>query len=375
MNIYLWSIIISVALMIPIELVVDRSKEWKDKRISEKIFINLFLFLAAIPPFLIGSLRFSIGKDYSVYSSLQIPLVLNGYDKSFATVEPIYQIIIKISEILSKKIYFFYLNPYQWVFIITQFTIILFMFLTIRKINRNFILTTYLFYSSMFFLNSLNLMRQSIATAIFLYALISYFKDKNFKKYVFWIIIAALNHKISLVFILVPFFKKININKKISLFLPIISYLLMSILRIIFEVLASLLSYEHYFGSSRDTGEQGWSVVFLNYAILFIMYVLISNQKNISQNTLHWNNLFFFAQLITTILAVVAPVLPNSYRLVILFGYVPIISLPYFFSFSNKYFLRIAVIGIYSIFLYYNFYIIHSTEFFPYKDIFGNIYF
>ncbi|MGM0167671.1 hypothetical protein IGI39_002655 [Enterococcus sp. AZ135] len=362
-------------LMITISLFMTGISDYIQVKRGGEFLKKLFILFAAIPPFLVGSFRYQIGIDYSVYSRLQIPYVLNGWDKDYSLVEPGFQKIITVGyslgEIISKNSLF----PYQFIFSLINLLIIFFIYSAIYKNNNYYTLGNMIFFFSMYFFSSLNIMRQSVGCALFLYS-IHYLFDKRPLKFYLINLLGVSMHKVSVVYFLTPLLKKVKNVSKVMLVLPIVitpfSYVLRELL---YRVTISLNSdYSQYFNSKMDIKQNGYSLLFVTYSYLVVLFIGIS-YGNLKEKDKEKGSFYFLIQLISVCVAISSTFLPNAYRLLSIFLYVPILSGPWIVSMQEKrnirLFLMISIIGIYSVFILYNFFVVKSDEFFPYKTIFN----
>ncbi|MCZ2766774.1 EpsG family protein [Lacticaseibacillus paracasei] len=126
----------------------------------------VLVLIAMIPLFLIGALRFDVGTDYETYLRFQIPYALRG---ALDTVGFLYGEIIKFGVGLGST---------QYVFVLTQLILIVAMAVAIYKLSSSYSTSVFLFMFSTFFSFSLNVMRQSIGTAVAMAAIYFLFHNK-----------------------------------------------------------------------------------------------------------------------------------------------------------------------------------------------------
>ncbi|MDK7184069.1 EpsG family protein [Lacticaseibacillus rhamnosus] len=126
----------------------------------------VLVLIAMLPLFLIGALRFDVGTDYETYLRYHIPYALRG---SLDTVGFLYGEIIKFGVGLGST---------QYVFVLTQLILIVAMAIAIYKLSSSYSTSIFLFMFSTFFSFSLNVMRQSIGTAVALAAVYFLFHNK-----------------------------------------------------------------------------------------------------------------------------------------------------------------------------------------------------
>ncbi|MFR5004095.1 MAG: EpsG family protein [Thomasclavelia ramosa] len=293
------------------------------------VWLSLLSFL---PFFLVASLRYNVGTDYIVYSRLQIPQVMDGIYKK---VEFLYRYVIKIGMSFGDK---------QWVFVITHFIILLFLFLHVKRYSKDFRWSIFVFMFGAFFNVSLNIMRQFIAISIFVYAT-KYICKREFWKYEFWIMIAVLFHKTALIYIPIYFLPRLKIKKWIYpcivLFCAVFSK---TIRRGIIWLTSVFGVYESYFNSQFDTNNLQWDFFAFNTIVLLIIFYVEYSNENYSWSKVRQNltlreseseeknyeYFIFQMQIATTLVSVLSAIIPNSTRIIFMFSifqitYIPII--------------------------------------------------
>lgn len=317
---------------------------------------RIFTFLIFFPSFLLAALRYQVGTDYTVYLTEKIPGVLNNWDVG---IEPLYRLLIKVGSLWGN---------YQLIFVLTHFIIIYFISESVVKESKFFLVSVIAFWGTGFFNYSLNIMRQSIAMSIFLYAL--QFIDKDKKKYFIYIIIACLFHTSAIIYIFYYFIRKINVKGNISLLLLLIFWILKEPIRLIlFFVTQHIGKYSQYFGSALDTNKSGWTFLIVNL-LIYVLLIFVANYVKEDKKLQRYVSL----QFLTTFITILSSVLPNYERLMYLFMIVQIISIPYFVSKLQNIIYRILfllmIVFIY-IFMFYRLFILGNIgETFPYVSIF-----
>lgn len=288
---------------------------------KKMLFIISFLLL-----FLIGALRENVGTDYAIYRDYHIPKVLEG---NLSHIEPLSTLLFIIGGAI---------GGHQMIFILMHILIIVFVVKAIYDQSNDYALSFYLFFSVGFFNMSLNLMRQSIAIAIFLYA-IKYIGQKKWINYFSLILVAILFHKTALIYIPIYFFNRLTFSLK-KLFIIVTSFVLVSSF---FDNILNFLTlqlgiYRNYWGqtemSSRIVHNFSLSYWSINLFVFIVMIVLFQlGRKDISMDVSKLS-LYLYIQLLSLLIMYAAWVtyVPNFDRILTMFSYVQIISLPSFFS-------------------------------------------
>lgn len=176
----------------------------KSRKFSEVLGIIILTFIT----FMIG-LRYNVGLDYFNYEdAFNIRYNLFSY-------EPIYSLIMYVFKIAFDKFYYV-----TFIMILTANTYI-YLGLKKRDIKGIYIILSIFIYSSNIALVFMNLMRQSVAVAMFFYAS-TYIEERNFKRYSLFILLGAGFHSSMLLLLPVYFIKKIKFSR-ISYLISIIT--------------------------------------------------------------------------------------------------------------------------------------------------------
>lgn len=149
--------------------------------INRNKYYLLHLTFKLIPFLLLwglAAIRYNVGTDYKIYSD-----IYNGfYDRKF---ELSFNLLIEGLN---------YLNlPAQSFFVVTSFIILLFIFRGIEKSGKYKTIILFLFLASGSYFRSLNIIRSSMAAALFFISL-KYIINRNFLKYTILIIIGTTLH-------------------------------------------------------------------------------------------------------------------------------------------------------------------------------------
>lgn len=340
-------------------------------RINKRTFIKKtgFILSALVTVFVSGA-RVSVGTDYTIYTNYQFPLVLNGGDPQYVTVEPLYQMIIHIGKWLNNIFGVLGNIEYQWIFVLTAMLIVGFTYLGIYRLTEHYTLAILLFFTSYFFFYGLNVMRDSITIAIFIFA-IPYIINKNWKRYFLWCAIATLFHYSAIVFVAAYFtryFRKVRIW---ALVLPIASYLFSSFLANYANKFMSVFaSYNHYVGSQIfQFNSRSDMIVTMLTLIIFYLFFRDGTKKQV---------LFFWFQCFATIVAYAGGAIPMAQRIEYYFLFVVIVSIPEILNVKKiSKWLRIATVLFLSLlFCYYTYnqFAQGRGGLLPYQNIWGTIY-
>lgn len=329
----------------------------------------ILFFIAFVWLSLIGALRYNVGTDYLVYSRLQIPEVLSG---NLTLIEPLSTLVFLIGGKIGGN---------QLVFALIHFLIIGFVTKAIYDQSVDYSFSFFLFFSLGFFNMSLNLMRQAIAIAIFIYA-IKFIYEKKALKYYLWIFVAIMFHKTAIIYLPIYFFKDIIFSiKKLIIFIFVFTITSFCFDDVLYYITTKLDIYRNYWGTNEmairinhNYSLTYWTVNLFTFITMIILYKMgtkaqIKGIKKLS--------LYIYIQFICLLImyASLVTYIPNFDRLLTMFSYVQIISLPYFFSLKvNKivktvlFFCTVVImmIGFYQLIIVQN-----IGETLPYQTIFN----
>jgi len=294
-----------------------------------KLFYNYNTLIVFSLLFIVGAIRYNVGVDYTTYSNLQIPKVLEG---DFFYVEPLASLVFIIGN---------FLGSYQWIFAILHLILMVFIYFAIKENKTYVTLSYFIFFFSAYFNSSLNLMRQSISIAIFIYA-IKYIWKRKMVKYFIYIMIAVLFHKTAILYFPVYFIFGLKVNKKnTALFTSLILIMSISLDRILKFFTTFFDIYTNYWGTTEMAMRQvNYSLTywFLNLIILSFMLIFKFIKKDKGNTEDKRIDLYIYIQLMSVVIMIFSlfTYVPNFDRLLTMFSYAQIITVPYFFSLKIK---------------------------------------
>lgn len=239
----------------------------KSKLLSEILGIIILTFLT----FMIG-LRYGVGIDYFSYEA-----GFNMRYDAFAY-EPIYSFLMYFIKTQFDK--FHYLT---WILIFLT-NVFIYLGLKKRNVKREYLLLAILIYSSNVALIFMNAMRQGVAVAIFFYCS-KFIEERNFKKYLFFILIGAGFHSSIILLLPLYFLKNINMSKTKYLVTVILSYILVytrvaqTILNFFayrIPMLSKYYNHRYIFNDNIDILSLG---VLLNVVFIFALLNVIKEKE------------------------------------------------------------------------------------------------
>ncbi|MDT2827203.1 EpsG family protein [Enterococcus viikkiensis] len=247
---------------------------------------NFFIIIGLLLPVLLSTFR-TVGTDYGTYlsifnhsSDLDLLTMLTvelGYKEIGNTV------IIWIASIL---------GSFRWyLFIYSSATIVL-TYNALKKLSPENITISYFVYLTMYFTQSMNIIRQSLAVAIIFYGYY-YLIQRDLKKYLVICIIATSFHMSALIAFPLFFFLDENNNIRKKLFIVFSFFLIFAVLN--YEKFFLFIGGINSFGFDRYTEYASYSgsidtnnkIFFMNLFIFLIVFIF---RKKMFKN----DKLYFF---------------------------------------------------------------------------------
>lgn len=344
--------VISSLISLPIAFLADKVKQ-------RHVLVSHFLLALSLSIwFVLAAIRYFVGTDYEQYVFLQIPEVLRG---KFDRVEILYRIVINLG---------FNIGEYQGVFILTHLIIMIFIYLALINSSVNYTWSVFVFIYSGFFNISLNIMRQAIAMSIFLYA-IKFIRNKEFTKYVIYMLFAVGFHKLAILYIPVYFINRFKIKPVLFFMISIFAFIFNVRIRSLFYILSTKFNfYTSYFGSKYDTQSVQKDFIFfiiLLFLINYSMYIFgCSKEKKEIEMSL--TSLLLF-------ITMVSPIIPNASRVIYMLFVCQILVVPSFLNGIQDRYLKVIlslILMILFILIFVRLIIIRNMgETLPYMTIFG----
>lgn len=327
------------------------------RNVISKSLYGLAFFVIFIP----GAIRSYVGIDYTTYSKYQIPAVLEGRE---VKVESLYRWVIRIGYLIGGK------STYQYIFAITNFLIVFFLFLYIKRLSLNKVLSIIVFMSTGFFFFSLSGMRQSIGVAIALWSL-KYIEEKKFIPYVITILLASLFHTAVIIFLVFYFLSDIKINPfVVALVMLAVNRLAPYLRNIIISISDRVGLYSEYFGGTFDTG--GYNKIFVVLILLVMLFVCLSRLV-LGKEVFYKNNTALNIHYVACMVVAMISYLPTPSRLLFLFIPVYITLIPNLVvQYKNKnirVILYLIVVSVCIFFMYELLFVQNSYGVLPYNHV------
>ncbi|WP_162927121.1 EpsG family protein [Flavobacterium psychrotrophum] len=167
----------------------------------------------------------------------------------------------------------------NWLYFFTNFAVIIFVYLTAydnrKKAQMWMVMALYLL---LFYNSSLNIMRQSIAVAMALYAF-KYIENRQWFKSLLWLVIIYLTHSSGIFFAIFLVIYKISFlkNRRASVWLQVLFLASTSLFFIAFSTVLNLLTVVSDNFSKYDElySNEGKTVVVKNLILLYVIFLII----------------------------------------------------------------------------------------------------
>lgn len=328
------------------------NKLWK-KRTTLKVFVAL------LPMFIVSAIRYNVGWDYLQIYTNGFYMIGEGFMPHYFSERPFCWLVNAIY-IISNE------NPY-WLFIVCSAITFIFLSKAIKEQSVNVVFSIILVFCIRYYFLTLNIVRQGIAMSIILCSL-RFIKEKNFKRYLFMIILASCFHLVSLIYIPIYFICQIDWRKKKN---TIVAFLIPLLAIMLYALIVKFTKYGVYLEASFRSNNLLLHEIMLSGVILLIATV---ERKNIEVGKEYFN-IYYILQVITFIIAICSKFLPLADRIVWLFYIQNIFLVPIIMknvkSVSKKTLLIIFILTVMSINIYAQAVLTDSYSIIPYHTIFS----
>ena len=319
------------------------------------IFIFIYFFLTSIifnkKPKVIFILSGVILILCATFRSSYINMDTDTYINYYNTV-PSFKYLFQYNNYYFEKGYVF-LNMlisslglnYRFFLLIIATISLSFVLVTIYRYATYPFLILFIYFTNFYFLNELLIMRTGIAFSIIFFAL-KYLKD-NKKKYILFVIIASLFHRIALIALLPIIFMKLNIiSKKKFILISIIAAFFLGRIEIITFIINNFksvlpLKILYYFINYEYT-ESSYRRLFLFLPIF--LYFLKNFNKYKNNNLFEESMIFFYISIVTKLLFIKHEALDRISHLFLMgILFLPDIYLKSLKNKENRFFLKIGI--------------------------------
>lgn len=331
MIVYISALLLSLGL-------VRITKKYKINTRDDNLTVNLGVFVAIIPFWVVSCLRYNVGTDYETYVGFYSTSIPEGSYKS----DFLFSFLIKLCVNI-------FHNEYLIIWILATIFLSL-MIKSIYKYSDNIKFAVLLFFLSVTFSLSLNIMKQMVATAIWIYSL-DFIKHKKVVWYAAFLVLAVGFHKVAAIYSIAYFLysKQFSVKKAWPILLLTVYMFSGRIRNILVFICQKLNFYYGYFYNRYDNHNRSITLLIINIVCLGLLaYVIDKSRENEKKKSLYF---YYNIQLICTVCAVIMPIIPNADRIVYLFIPLQIISVPNSINMINGR-LKRKIISIFIIILY-----------------------
>jgi len=205
----------------------------------------------------------TVGTDTNNYAGIFEDVNYGKFSLMDTTLEYLFLFLNKVAFVFSEN--------YISLLICIALIVVFFNFLIIKRLSSNPWLSVYVYITLGSYVSFFNGARQALAVAVFGMALLE-IKNKNFKRYLFWVIVASLFHKTVLVMLPVYFILNTKFSYKKTIFIGVIFSLLIVFMSSLLSILSGNIS--NRYSTYNDRGATGAYLLTFFYIILtgFIIF-------------------------------------------------------------------------------------------------------
>ncbi len=319
-----------------------------------------FCVLTALPFILVTVFRYRVGRDWTLIYEPQFYQTTQGH-AGFA--EPLFNLIYRFFALFTDEAWW----PIAFVGLLTM----IFFFAGICQQSCMIPYSVLLFFISNRFFNSLTALRQMLAMSIFFYS-IKYIRERNWKRYYFFNLIAILLHTSSIMYLPAYFLYGVRATPKRCISLLVGTVVSFPLLAVLFRLVLRLTRFRSYLGGRYDAGNfdlMGFAVTFF-FTVMHIFYLARFHDDD---KDYEWMT---YMSMISLVMYLFSSVIPQIVRAAEGFSVVQLLSIPLMLKKEDDDRMRVlstaVVIGIFFV-RSYLFEILRSGWYsvFPYRTIFS----
>ena len=361
MGIYLSALLLSVCF----SFLYNRGNG-KDIRIHKgKLILNgslLFGVLSFLPLTLVAGLRYDVGTDWSG-TYLQI---FNSIKNGSKIRDGGYGVLNQFALLFT--------DSYAGIIFLSAALIGVFVYMAIFQQSKIPAMSILLFVFTGQYFFSLNGIRQALATSIFIYA-IKYIRQRDYKKYFFWILIAVSVHTMALLYIPLYFYKPVAKFYKQILFILFFGFIyseqVSGLVQILLRKLRFLNRYfSWYFQSQYNSGRLSIISLAVQICVLLLMIYIYRSYCREDEES----QLFLVMQILAVASLILSAAVPLMQRVSFLFSFGNIIYLPnYIKKIKNKkivFGISTLILVCFFVYMWGTIVIRNYNEVLPYQSIF-----
>lgn len=336
------------------------------KTLNNVLVYKLFIWITALPIILVSGLRtYDIGTDtggtyYYIFLNVRNNGISNIRDVGYALIN---QLSLLITE------------SYSGVLVLTTIMFCGMAMHAIFKQSKNPVMSCLLLFTTNVFFISMNMVRQSIATMIFIVA-IPYLKDRKFVKFAVLILLGASIHIISIIYIFFYFVCQIRMTKAKVLGGCLMVLIVGNILASIFKIVVTRVSYlskyfSWYLTSNFNSGEVNWFSLLVEMGIIaFLLLIYDHAKKDDTYRIVLWLNFIALSVLL------ISSRIPLAQRISWLFSFPNFVYLPQCINYiknpSNRKIISVFINIMFFIYMFITIFIRGYHDVVPYDSIIGN---
>lgn len=328
------------------------------KEVVSALYIS-FSILSFLPLYIVSAIRYDVGTDYLLRYVPGFYKIYNTGKESF-----------ELGYMLLNKFVLLFTKDYLFLFIITSFIFCFFIYKTIYENSKDVCYSILLLVFTTSYFVSLNIVRQCIAAALFVYS-VKYIRTKDLKKYLIFNGIGILFHSSAIICLPVYFIaNKLNLKVHLCSFAAII--LARPIINKAFIFFVNLTKYDRYYESKYYTQKIYVTAFIIELAVLILCYMVYKEGKDNERYVMFTN-----IQFVCVFLLLISSVIPNISRIILYFQFVKIVYLPEVIGLikSRKLYIitKICVISCYAMYMINEIIIKGSNQVLPYYTIFDRL--
>lgn len=329
------------------------------KKKNRTLFVVLAI-LAALPLFCVAAFRYNVGTDYPYTYTQRFIWRLDGFDLSE---------IFEFGFIwLIDLVQLFTTNP-QWLFIVCAAIFTFFVFKAIYQQSNWVPYSILMLVIGGHFFANLNLMRNFMALAIFLYAF-KYIRQRRLLPFTIWMIIAFSFHSSIIILYPLYFIYQIKLSRNATIIIIALTVICLPVLDVIFEFIITKLQYGWYYRHKESNITLLTSTIVVNVVTLAIQLYYYNKNKD---DLLY--NMYMKVQLLTTLIAICSGILPMARRLILLPSFLQILSIPYITNKEEnkkkKWIINIGICVMFTVFTIRQITVQEMHSVLPYQSIFS----
>lgn len=326
-----------------------------------------FAFLSFLPLYIVSAIRYKVGTDYAgTYRVLYGYVYSLGYHFTLSR-ENLYALLNRLAMFYSGR-------DYTGVFALSSLLVCAFVFLGLRNQSKCFCYGVALFILSGFYYWSFNVVRQSIAMAIFIYAL-RFIRERKPLRYTLCAVLAMGFHSSALMYVPLYFINAVRIDVKlVCVYSALLLFFSSYFVKIIFffsKSVSVLYAMRYFSQGALERDKSSYSHIFINlcFFILFSYIAWVYDRKRKHSNI--WINF----QGCALMLSMLTSLIPLASRLSRLFEVVWMISIPCMTGLikdrSTRLFVNTVLVLCLLAYLCLTYFILGYHDIAPYRTIFN----